>query len=129
MIAIALLLAPVLQTQAGLNVQVDRAYRAADAALNAQYRATMVVMAKDDIGRNRDLKSGIVKPDGGPTYQAALLTSQRAWLGYRDAQCRLAGFEYRGGTSEGMAAGQCLTTLTRARTAELGRIEKSLGNQ
>ena len=129
MIAFALLLAAPLQTQADLNVQADRAYHAADGALNVQYRATMAVAAKDDASRNDDLRRGIRKPDGDPTYQAALLASQRAWLVYRDAQCRLASFEYRGGTAESLAAGQCLTALTNARTAELRQIQKSLADQ
>ena len=117
------------QSQADVKIQVARDAYAADVALNAQYRATMAVMAKDDAVRNADLKQGIEKPDGDPTYQAALLASQRAWLAYRDAECRLAGFEYRGGSSESLAGGLCVVTLTKARTAELAQIQKSLGNR
>ena len=126
MIALALAAAP--QTQVSMDVQVDRAHRAADAALNAQYRTTMAIAAKKDIDRASELKAGAARPDGQPSYQAALLASERAWLAYRDAQCVVAGFPYRGGTMEDLAGGQCLVTLTRARTAELTHIALGLSN-
>ena len=127
---LALAVAPVTaHAQGNVKLKVARDADAADAALNEQYRATMAVMAKDDAARNADLKKGIEKPDGDPTYQAALLAAQRAWLAYRDTQCRLAGFEYRGGSAESLAGGQCLVTLTRARTAELRQIQQNLGDR
>ncbi len=129
MLLIAMLLAGAPQTQADLNVQVDRAYHAADAALNAQYRATMAVAAKDDGGRAADLAKGAASPDRDATYQAALLASQRAWLAYRNAQCKVAGFEYRGGSAQDMAEAQCMTALTKARTAELRQLQQSLGDR
>ena len=113
------------QTQADLNRRSAGGYQAADAALNAEYRRAMTHMAAEDKGRADDLRRGFVKPDGDPTYQAALLASQRAWLAYRDRQCTLAGFEFRGGSASSMARGQCLTDLTRARTAELRQIQTS----
>ena len=117
------------QAQADVKLRVARDARAADAALNAQYRATMAVMAKDDAARDADLRQHVARPDGDPTYQAALLAAQRAWLAYRDAQCRLAGFEYRGGTAASLAGGQCLITVTKARTVELAQIQQSLGDR
>ena len=129
MIALALMIAAASHGQGDVKIQVERDYEAADATLNAQYRATMAVAAKDDANRAGDLKTGAARPDGDPTYQAALLASQRAWLAYRDAQCRVASFEYRGGTDEGMAGGLCLTDLTRRRTAELKQLQASLGNR
>ena len=125
-IPIAMLLAGAPQTQADMNVQVDRTYHAADAALNAQYRATMAVAAKDDASRAGDLKAGVARPDRDPTYRAALLASQRAWLAFRDAQCRVEGFAYRGGSAQDMAEAQCATALTRTRTAELRRLQQGL---
>ena len=49
----------------------------------------------------------------------ALRAAQRAWIGYRDGQCTLVGFEARGGTMEPMLVSGCKATLTRARTKEL----------
>lgn len=115
-----LLLASAPQAQADLNRRTGSAYQSADAALNVQYRATMAAMKAIDAGGPA--------PDAGPgpTYQAALLASQRSWLAYRDAQCLLAGYEFRGGSAQGMAHQQCMTDLTRRRTAELRQIQQSL---
>ena len=51
--------------------------------------------------------------------EKALLAAQRGWIGYRDGQCELAGFEARGGSMEPMLVSGCLAELTRARTKEL----------
>ena len=107
------------QTQYDLNMQAGGAYKAADAAMNVAYRQLMALMAGLDRTRAADMQKGVEKPDGDPTYQAALLAAQRAWLAYRDADCKVAGFEFRGGSAQNMALGQCLATVTRARTAEL----------
>lgn len=114
------------QTQYDLNMRGANAYHAADAALNAQYRRLMALMVASDRTRDDDLRKGIEKPDGDPGYRAALLAAQRAWLAYRDASCIVGGFEYRGGSAQGMAKAQCLTALTRARTAELKQQYESL---
>ncbi len=72
-----------------------------------------------DKERDADLKDGSSKPDGHPTYQAALLTAERAWLAYRDAHCETVGLEYRGGTEEDEADGKCVNEMDRKRTVEL----------
>ena len=113
MILIAMLLAgsPV-QTQTDMNEQAGRAAAAADAAMNAQYRQTMGAMRKMD---------GYKAPDAttGPSYQNALLSAQRAWLAYRDAECVAQEYEFRGGSAAGMARAQCVADLTKARTRAL----------
>jgi uncharacterized protein YecT (DUF1311 family) len=100
------------QGQADLNNQAGRAAAAADAALNVQYRKTMAAMKKMD---------ALNAPDAqvGPSYQNALLAAQRAWLAYRDAECQLASYEFRGGSAMPMAHAQCLADLTNARTKQL----------
>ncbi|WP_375383341.1 lysozyme inhibitor LprI family protein [uncultured Sphingomonas sp.] len=115
MILITLALTVALQTQADLNQQAGTDYRAADAAMNVQYRATLARMTGMD---------GLHAPDAkaGPSYQAALLASQRAWLQFRDAECIVEGYEFRGGLAQGMAQSQCLGRLTRARTAQLRQM-------
>lgn len=52
-------------------------------------------------------------------YAAALLASQRAWLTFRDAQCRIESYEGRGGTMQPFAENQCLADVTVARTRQL----------
>ncbi len=125
MILAAMLIASPLAAQTQASRQGPNAYRVADAALNAQYRTTLAVMAKNDVSRNDSLRKGIEQPDGGAGFRASLLASQRAWLAYRDAQCTLAAYEFRGGSAESMAKGQCLTDLTRRRTAELRQMQQS----
>lgn len=61
-------------------------------------------------------------PDGektGKSHFQALLASQRAWLSFRKAQCVWEGYEFHGGTAEGMAIGLCLATMTRERITYL----------
>jgi uncharacterized protein YecT (DUF1311 family) len=109
LIAATLLAAP----QAGAS-----SYQAADAALNAQYRRTLAQAQR--------LDRGVRPTDGGPTYAAALLAAQRAWLAFRDAECRVEGYQYRGGSAQGMVHRQCLTDLTRTRTTQLRTLQQSL---
>jgi uncharacterized protein YecT (DUF1311 family) len=54
---------------------------------------------------------------------ALLETSQRAWEGYRDAECDRARDVVRGGTMGPLIAGACIVDMTHARTREIsGRV-------
>jgi len=99
-------------TQLDMNLCAAEDYKRADAALNAQWSVTATVMkAQDEVAG----ASG----DGRPGYFQALLGAQRAWLAFRDAQCRIEGYAMRGGSAEPMAVSACLADVTRARTAQL----------
>jgi uncharacterized protein YecT (DUF1311 family) len=66
--------------------------------------------------------------DGEPTgYFNALLESQRAWLKYRDAQCRFEGYLVRGGTAEPLMVNGCQEQLTKKRTQDLKSLLESYG--
>jgi uncharacterized protein YecT (DUF1311 family) len=96
-------------------------YQAADAQLNAAYRTVMARMKQLDRGtRPADLPPA---ERAGPSYTQALLNSQRAWLAYRDANCRAFSYEYRGGSAQGLSNRVCLTRVTRARTTELRLLQ------
>jgi uncharacterized protein YecT (DUF1311 family) len=96
-------------------------YQAADAQLNAAYRTAMARMKQLDRGtRPADLPPA---ERAGPSYSQALLNSQRAWLAYRDANCRAFSYEYRGGSAQGLSNRVCLTRVTRARTTELRLLQ------
>jgi len=96
-------------------------YQAADAQLNAAYRTAMARMKQlDRAAKPADLP---LAERGGPSYSQALLNSQRAWLAYRDANCRVFSYEYRGGSAQGLSNRVCLTRVTRARTAELRLLQ------
>lgn len=102
-------------TQMDMNICADRDYQEADTALNAAYKkALAATRAMDD-----ELK------DMGENYVGAveaLKRAQRSWIGYRDGQCELAGFEARGGSMEPMLVSGCLADLTRKRTDELKSV-------
>lgn len=94
-------------TQIDMNICSGRLYEVADAAMVRQYNITAARMKQmDKIG----------EPAG---YFAALHESQRAWLKYRDAQCRWEGYSTRGGQAEAMNVNGCLEQLTKQRTADL----------
>ncbi|RZM37525.1 MAG: DUF1311 domain-containing protein [Sphingomonas sp.] len=86
--------------------------RTADNRLNAQYRATLAKMKARDAYKAPDALTG-------PSYQQALVAAQRAWIVFRDTNCRAFGYEHRGGSAERLSTGLCLVRMTKARTAEL----------
>jgi uncharacterized protein YecT (DUF1311 family) len=89
------------QTQTGLNRCADAAYRKADAALNAVYAEIM-----------RRLKGDIAT-------KQLLIGAQKAWLGFRDAECAFANAADAGGSIYPMIHAECLERLTKARAADL----------
>lgn len=98
-----------------LNVCAHRDYEAADTELNTVYKKAMAAAQKMDAEYK----------DMGAQYVGAvdaLKRAQRAWIGYRDGQCELAGFAMRGGSAEPMLVSGCLADLTRKRTAELKSV-------
>lgn len=102
-------------TQMDLNICSHRDYAEADEELNVAYKKAMDATQKMDA----DLK------DIGEQYVGAvdaLKRAQRSWIGYRDGQCELSGFEARGGSMEPMLVSSCLAELTRKRTAELKAV-------
>ncbi len=74
---------------------------------------------KDDVGLNNvfgRLKESYVAL---PKAKAALTKAQRAWLAFRDAECRLEAIGEEGGSAEPMVFSQCLSRLTTLRTEQL----------
>ena len=61
-----------------------------------------------------------VKSRGGADYAQALLTSQRAWIAYRDSQCLFA--SHGAGSGASMRQLTCKTLLTQERTMFLRGI-------
>ena len=100
------------QTQLEMNLCAAADAKAADAALNRQWAVTAAIMRRQD-------KAGSTPKDGRPGYYAALLEAQRAWIRFRDLECRVAGFAMRGGSAEPMAISGCLAEVTQARTKQL----------
>ncbi len=89
--------------QQGLNDCAFREFEAADAALNATYRQIVARLA-------------------GQTEARQLLTkAQRAWVAFRDAECRFSASGVQGGSIQPMIASICQTDLTKTRTEALRR--------
>ena len=87
------------KTQADLNKCYGDAYRKSDAELNKLYKQLQ--------GRLKD----------GPGDSKQLVAAQRAWVGFRDAEC---GFASGGGGSVGpMLDAICLDRLTMQRIKDL----------
>ena len=106
------------QTQADMTSCEQDRYDTADKALNEQWKKTRSQMA--DVDKNLQEKDR-----GG---EKALLTAQRAWISYRDAECEAEGFQARGGSMEPMLVAGCLANLTEQRTKELKSLSDALGN-
>jgi len=103
------------QAQQEMNWCAAQDFHRADAALNAQWKLTAAEM------KRRDADQGPLEASQRAHFDM-LLEAQRAWLKYRDAQCELEGFKFRGGTMEPLIVATCRTVLTEARTKELREL-------
>ena len=103
------------QAQQEMNWCAAQEFHRADSALNAQWKLTTAEM------KQRDQRDG-KQTDGRPGHFAVLLAGQRAWLKYRDAQCDLEGYLFRGGSMEPLLVATCRTELTEARTKQLKNL-------
>ena len=108
------------QTQAELTQCAAAAATHADTAMNQQWKLTLAEMHKQDRAA-----AGDPTRTQGPGYADALLASQRAWLQFRDVECRIEGYAARGGSMQPMLVGQCLDRLTTARTKRLAELAKA----
>jgi uncharacterized protein YecT (DUF1311 family) len=79
----------------------QHALKQADAALNAAYRQV------------------IARLGGQEAQKQQLVAAERAWMAYRDAECRFAASGVAGGSAYPMIAALCLEGLTRARAKAL----------
>jgi uncharacterized protein YecT (DUF1311 family) len=82
----------------------------------------MTVCAGEDFQHADDAmnlvwKQALERQDG--VGRAELRTAQRAWLKFRDAECRFRAGAVRGGSAESMVHSGCLAVLTRERTEQL----------
>ncbi|MFN3863366.1 MAG: lysozyme inhibitor LprI family protein [Erythrobacter sp.] len=110
------------QFQQEMNWCAGQEFAAADAALNAQWAATAEVM------KARDAEwAELGSSDRRPGFFNSLREAQRAWLRYREAQCRADGYTARMGSLEPLLAATCKTRLTRLRTEELKSLIADVG--
>ena len=109
---------PMAQIEMNACAAID--FEVADAELNAEYRRSIEQARLAD---REDIEP--LPGDDRPGNEATLREAQRAWVAFRDAQCRFEGYEARGGSMEPMLYDGCRATLTRARTRQLaGTVEQ-----
>lgn len=90
--------------QATMNVCADKALKATDARLNSVYRAITRRLADD------------------PDTLKQLVTAQRAWIAFRDAECTFRSSGTSGGSAYPMVYATCLDGLTRSRLDALKEL-------
>lgn len=95
-----------------MNFCADKEFAIADEALNAAYRKALKrvpAVAVDEMTRFN-----------ATSWEKALRNSQRAWVAFRDAECRdHVPMFWTGGTGTTVAVLGCMIEKTRARTKEL----------
>jgi uncharacterized protein YecT (DUF1311 family) len=87
--------------QMTLNQCADQSFRRADAELNRLYRQI----------------EGRLK--GAPDSAKALVSAQRAWIAFRDAECAFSASDVTGGSIYPMIYSGCVEGLTRKRIDDL----------
>lgn len=98
------------KSTAEINACADKAFEEADTALNRVYKQALAAVPKRAIEPPYDAKS----------WEAALRESQRAWLAYRDSECKThQSMFWGGGSGTSAVVLGCMTEKTKARTKEL----------
>lgn len=97
-------------TTVDLVACAQRDFQTADTGLNAAYKRAL------DAVRGHDAPP----PNDAKAYETALRAAQRAWVAYRDADCKgVVPFAWSGGQGAETEILGCLTAKTEARTREL----------
>ncbi len=86
-------------TQQAMDECIGRAMKASDQALNETYRALLAKVSKSGAGQLRK--------------------TQRAWLGWRDAQCEFNTMATNGGTIHSSMYALCIDELTQEQSRRL----------
>jgi len=89
------------EDQATMNACADMALKASDARLNQTYRTITTRLADD------------------PDLTKQLVSAQRAWIAFRDAECSFRSSGASGGSAYPMVYNTCLDGLTKTRLDEL----------
>ena len=92
------------QTQMGLDQCAGAAYKKTDAQLNKIY-GQITARLKD-----------------APDTKAQLVTAQKAWIAFRDAECKFLAGNAEGGSIYPMLVTQCRADLTQKRVDDLAPL-------
>jgi uncharacterized protein YecT (DUF1311 family) len=94
------------QSQAGMDICAGADFQVADAKLNADYEEIIKRLSDDADARK------------------LLQASQRAWIAFRDAECKFSSSGVEGGSAYPMVYAMCLRGLTDERVVQLGAYLK-----
>lgn len=89
----------------------------ADAELNVAYKKAL-----DEARKWYQSTKGSPGNETMPDSEAVLRDAQRAWVSFRDANCKYQYQIYYGGTHAPLAHALCMVDMTRARTKELRQL-------
>ena len=92
--------------QATMNQCAGQEFKSTDKELNAMYQQI--------IGRLKD----------NPDRKKLLVGAQRAWIGFRDTECKFSASGVEGGSVYPLIYSNCLTTVTKARIEALKQYLK-----
>jgi uncharacterized protein YecT (DUF1311 family) len=97
-------------TTVELNYCADREYQKADEVLNEAYRQVLESVKSSQGEQPYDAKS----------WENELRGAQRAWIAFRDADCKgLTPMEWSGGSGTTLAVLTCMIEAAKARTSAL----------
>ncbi len=97
-------------TTVEMNFCSDKDFQEADAKLNAAYKKVLAHIAESELEPPYDAAS----------WEKAMRESQRAWVAFRDADCKgVVPMEWSGGTGTSAAVTGCMTEKTNERIKEL----------
>lgn len=102
------------QTQADMTICAGKDYEKADKQLNVAYQKLRKLLTERDKAADAD----------GKGAADALVTAQRAWVAFRDANCALSGFQARGGSMEPMLISSCLAEMSTKRADDLRQLSE-----
>jgi uncharacterized protein YecT (DUF1311 family) len=88
-------------SQSAMNECAGKSYEASNAALNKLYQQIVQRLHDDDATKK------------------LLVSAQRAWLSFRDAECKFSASSVEGGTAYPMAQALCFDGLTSKRVDDL----------
>lgn len=91
-------------TQSAMNACYGNALKTADKTLNDTYRQVSDRLASD------------------PDTKKQLVTAQRAWIAFRDAECAFSASGAEGGSIYPMIKSICLADMTTERTSQLAAL-------
>jgi uncharacterized protein YecT (DUF1311 family) len=90
-----------LTTQTDMNICAGKAYAKSDAELNTLYKQIQARL-KDDADTKK-----------------LLVSAQKAWIGYRDAECNFSSSTVTGGSVYPFISSTCLDGMTKTRIEDL----------